>query len=280
MSSQASSSASPASITEEISNRTMSDVVNAEELIEYLKKKNLKLEESHFEILCKEEISGLAFLDTTKRGFSKLWLESWSRNNTCKIYRINKDITNIKQFTLVFEEINDDDKAFGHCMDDIIQQLSNVESITDANKATRCEFISAILLHASIAIAKKLTSQDIFKVLQKDISGEDATGRVTTRSKVWKNYLLDMLSAYQTNKKKRTADQAFGNDYFDYLYGIVTTGTEWHFIIYTPDGIYCTSGSEHQINLTKSAVKENPELLRNNVKMIIGIIVWVIEKSC
>src|ERR1044071_3578339 len=51
MSSKASSPASPASITEEISTRTMSDVVkdfNTEELIEYLKKKNLKLEESHF----------------------------------------------------------------------------------------------------------------------------------------------------------------------------------------------------------------------------------------
>ena len=62
-------------------------------------------------------------------------------------------------------------------MEDIILKLSNVETITDANEATRCEFISAIL-HASIAIAKKLTSQDIFIVLQKDISGEDATGRV------------------------------------------------------------------------------------------------------
>ncbi|PKC08365.1 hypothetical protein RhiirA5_417002 [Rhizophagus irregularis] len=49
--------------------------------------------------------------------------------------------------------------------------------MTDANEATRCEFISAIL-HASIAIAKKFTSQDIFIVLQKDISGEDATGRL------------------------------------------------------------------------------------------------------
>ena len=50
----------------------MSDVVkdfNTEELIEYLKKKNLKLEESHFKILRKEEISGLAFLDTTKEDF-------------------------------------------------------------------------------------------------------------------------------------------------------------------------------------------------------------------
>ena len=62
-------------------------------------------------------------------------------------------------------------------MEDIILKLSNVETMTDANEATRCEFISSIL-HASIAIAKKLTSQDIFIVLQKDISGEDATGRV------------------------------------------------------------------------------------------------------
>ncbi|CAG8704332.1 1980_t:CDS:2, partial [Ambispora leptoticha] len=38
--------------------------------------------------------------------------------------------------------------------------------------------------------------------------------------------ITQLESAFQTNKKKRTADQAFGNDYFDYIYGIVTTGTE------------------------------------------------------
>ena len=54
----------------------------------------------------------------------------------------------------------------------------------------------------------------------------------------------------------------------------MTTGTEWHFIIYTPDGIYCTSGSEYQINLTKSAIKDNPELL---VKRVIGIIVGLLK---
>ena len=57
----------------------------------------------------------------------------------------------------------------------------------------------------------------------------------------------------------------------------MTTGTEWHFIIYTPDDIYSTSGSEYQINLTKSAVKENPELLRSNVKRVIGIIVGLLK---
>ena len=56
------------------------------------------------------------------------------------------------------------------------------------------------------------------------------------------------------------------------------TDTEWHFIIYTPDSIYSMSGSEYQINLTKSAVKENPdELLRSNVKRVIGIIVGLLK---
>ena len=72
-------------------------------------------------------------------------------------------------------------------------------------------------------------------------------------------------------------DQAFENDYFNYIYGIVTTGTEWHFIIYTPDGIFSISGSEHQINLTKFVVKDNSELLQSNVKRIIGIIVGLLK---
>ena len=69
MSSQASSPASPTSITEEISTRTMSDVVkdfNTEELIDYLGRKDLKLKESHFKILRKEEITGRSFLKLTE----------------------------------------------------------------------------------------------------------------------------------------------------------------------------------------------------------------------
>ncbi|RGB22949.1 hypothetical protein C1646_775240 [Rhizophagus diaphanus] len=229
MSSQTSTPASPASITEEISTRTMSDVVkdfNTEELIEYLKKKNLKLEESHFKILRKEEISGLAFLDTTKEDFQNYGLKAGTATTLAKfieglsqklrnysllktlddlkeMLRRNKvngeDITNIKQFTPVFEKISSDDKAFEHCMEDIILKLSNVETMTDANEATRCEFISSIL-HASIAIAKKLTSQDIFIVLQKDISEKPRNIKIG-----YAQNLAQLESAFQTNKKKQTA---------------------------------------------------------------------------
>jgi hypothetical protein len=40
--------------------------------------------------------------------------------------------------------------------------------------------------------------------------------------------------AYQTNKRKRKADTAFGEDY-DYLYGIITTATE----LRKSDGGHC-----------------------------------------
>ncbi|GBB93235.1 hypothetical protein RclHR1_21360002 [Rhizophagus clarus] len=205
MSSQASSPTSPASIMEEISTRTMSDVVkdfNTEELIYYLVRKNLKLDKDNIKILRKEKISGLTFFELTEEKFRSIglavgpatilakFIEGLSQklrnysslktlDNLKEMLHRNKvngeDITNIKQFTPIFEEISDDDKAFKHCMEDIILKLSNVETMTDANEATHCEFISAIL-HASIAIAKKLTSQDIFIVLQKDVSGKDATG--------------------------------------------------------------------------------------------------------
>ncbi|CAB4439607.1 unnamed protein product [Rhizophagus irregularis] len=69
MSSQPSTPSSPSSIIEEVSSRTMLDMVkdfNTEELIDYLKRKDLKLTETHFKILRKEEIAGLDFLKLTE----------------------------------------------------------------------------------------------------------------------------------------------------------------------------------------------------------------------
>ncbi|RHZ78912.1 hypothetical protein Glove_155g123 [Diversispora epigaea] len=87
------------------------------------------------------------------------------------------------------------------------------------------------------------------------------------------------LSAYHTNKKKRTADQAFRNDDYDYLYGIVSTATEWHFIMFATDGLYCTSKSEYQINLSKMALKEDVNSIRKGVKASIGCYRWLIKRS-
>src|SRR3954452_8377292 len=77
MSSQISSPASPISITEEIFTRIMSNVVknfNTEELIDYLRRKNLKLDKDNIKILRKEKISGLVFLELTEEKFCSIGL--------------------------------------------------------------------------------------------------------------------------------------------------------------------------------------------------------------
>ncbi|GBC50865.2 hypothetical protein GLOIN_2v1764523 [Rhizophagus irregularis DAOM 181602=DAOM 197198] len=126
-------------------------------------------------ILRKEKIAGSDFLELTKEKFRSI---------------VNgEDITSIKQFTPVFEEISDDDKAFEHCMEDIILKLSNVETMTDANEFCRKTF----------------------------------PGKPRNIKIEYAQNLAQLESTFQTNKKKRTADQAFGSDYFDYIYGIVTT---------------------------------------------------------
>ena len=129
MSSQASTPSSPSSITEEISSRTMSDVVkdfNTEELIDYLERKDLKLDEDDIKIFRKEKVAGRDFPKLTEEKLERYGmkggpatrlvdfieglsqkLQNYSSLKTLddlkEMLRRNKvngeDITNIKQFT-------------------------------------------------------------------------------------------------------------------------------------------------------------------------------------
>jgi hypothetical protein len=58
---------------------------------------------------------------------------------------------------------------------------------------------------------------------------------------------------------------------------IYILATEWHFLLFTTHGIYCTSGMEYNINLSKSAAKEEKESLRKSVKRVVGIIVGLLR---
>src|SRR4051794_37147796 len=80
---------------------------------------------------------------------------------------------------------------------------------------------------------------------------------------------LDMI------KKKRKVDKAFEADY-DYVYGIVSTGTDWYFILHTTDAIYCTSKTEYRISLTEAVLEDDTEL-RKSVKRILEVIVGLLK---
>ncbi len=110
-------------------------------------------------------------------------------------------------------------------------------TVADSNEAMRSSYIEAIL-HAALHLIRKNTSHDLSLAPQIEIVGEDSTGRVDWAIKELEDLLaitegkqnqiaiglaqnlIQLESSYQTNKRKRKADEAF----YDYLYGIVTTG--------------------------------------------------------
>ncbi|RGB23630.1 hypothetical protein C1646_676969 [Rhizophagus diaphanus] len=170
--------------------------------------------------------------------------------------------------------------------------------LADSNEAMQCEYISFIF-HTSLYIVKRITKKEITLASQLKIVGEENTSQVNYAIKALKELicitegklyqvvigfaqnLVQCESALQVNKNKRKCKlgDAFGDD-FDYIYGIVKTTTDWYFILYASDGIYCTSKNPLNIRFTESALKENSEEekeLCKNVKRVIEVIVGLLK---
>ena len=93
--------------------------------------------------------------------------------------------------------------------------------------------------------------------------------------------LVQCESALQVNKKnrKRKSGEAFRED-FDYIYRIVTTASEWYFILFASNGISSTSKDPLNIRFSESALKEGSEEekeLRKNVKRVMEVIVGLLK---
>ncbi|KAF0524963.1 hypothetical protein F8M41_014831 [Gigaspora margarita] len=162
-------------------------------------------------------------------------------------------------------------------------------TVIDSKEAIRCEYITTIL-HTCIRIVKKLTGKEITLNLQLEVVGEESRGRVdyaikcieeliaiTERKQHQIAIVIQCESAYQTNKRKRKSDGAFGEDY-NYLYRIITTATDWYFLLYTLESISCMSEIEYHISLTKAMAKEENETeLHKNVKRVMEVIVGLLK---
>ncbi|GBB85939.1 hypothetical protein RclHR1_12390001 [Rhizophagus clarus] len=90
--------------------------------------------------------------------------------------------------------------------------------------------------------------------------------------------IKQLKNAYETNKRKRKR----GNDDFDYLYGIVTTGWDWHFLLYTSGVISKDSKLAHTIEFTDDALKEGLEkeyqtLYKDVLSIIVGLLM---DRTC
>src|ERR1043165_9908340 len=93
--------------------------------------------------------------------------------------------------------------------------------------------------------------------------------------------IKQLESSFQTNMRKRKRDD---DDDFDYLYGIVTTARDWHFLLYTPEKISQGNKLTFSIEFSEDAfVKESVEYqtLRNGVKKVLGVVVGLLkDRAC
>ncbi|POG60159.1 hypothetical protein GLOIN_2v1716296 [Rhizophagus irregularis DAOM 181602=DAOM 197198] len=171
-----------------------------------------------------------------------------------------------------------------------------MDPVVDSNEAMQCEYISTIL-HTAVSILG-----DLVITPQANIIGEENTGCVDYAIKKIISELLEEIicitegkqnqatigicqnllqcrSACDMNinmkKKKRKVDDEFDPDY-DYVYGIVSTGTDWYFILHSTEGIYSTSRTEYRISLTEDILK-NDTKLRKNVKRVLEVIVGLLK---
>src|SRR5438046_1297082 len=83
----------------------------------------------------------------------------------------------------------------------------------------------------------------------------------------------------ETNNRKRKRS----DNVFDYLYGIITTGRDWHFLLYTSSGkISKASDTAYSIEFTKKALdldSNSYTSLCNSVKEVLGVIVILLKEG-
>jgi len=180
-------------------------------LISFLQEQALRLDENDLEIIRKEKIDGSDFLKMTEERLRSYGMpggpamrladfvtkeckekkrRAFSTYHSLKEvlakYGIDSNGTEaIPLFSLKPNEIQDDDKHFKHCMDDILFRMENYGTLhPDSLESMRNEYVSTIL-HTSVHIAGDSTTKKFIMRPEFEIIGEESSGRVDYAIKVW-----------------------------------------------------------------------------------------------
>ncbi|RIB17462.1 hypothetical protein C2G38_2037723 [Gigaspora rosea] len=234
---------------------------DTEALITFLREQELKgLDEEDFNVLRKANITGQSFLKMGEVEFIKAGVafgpaiilakevESFKTKRSFSPYRTMEDLREVLELYKingesivdiqpVIHKLESDNSSLRFCIEDVKQKLENMGSVI-----------------ASVTL-KSITKDHIRVSLQSGVSGINDYGH--------------------SNKKNRKKKNDETLDY-EYVYGIVSTGVEWIFLLYTTDSIYCTSQKVYRIPLDENSLNDDTEL-RRNVKEILEIIIGILE---
>ncbi|RIA81695.1 hypothetical protein C1645_545166 [Glomus cerebriforme] len=124
-------------------------------------------------------------------------------------------ITAIPQFTPKTHNIEDEDEALHHCINDIRIRINNMGTVADSNEAVRCEYISTMYPYSQKTHRKRNHPKSAIRSF-----GEESGGRVDFAIKCieeliaitegkqhqigigFAQNIMQCESAYQTNKRK------------------------------------------------------------------------------
>ncbi|RIA95206.1 hypothetical protein C1645_817052 [Glomus cerebriforme] len=269
-------------------------------LIEYLHgEKDLGLDDDDLEIIRKEKVNGRDFLKLTEeklrsygmaggpatrladfaKEFKDKKLKAFSSYKTKKElsevlrkYGIDtNDIRKIPPFVPEPMKIDDKDKELKQCITEIKRRMHLIGSTTSSNEAVRYPQLEVVGEEATGRV-----DYAIKKII--DVMNEELIAITEGKQKdLVAGFIQNVMQLkifHHMNTRKRKASEAFDDD-FDYLYGIITTATDWYFLMYTPERIYCLKADYH-ITLTEDVLEDNAKL-RRGVKKVMEVIVSLLK---
>ncbi|CAG8616423.1 694_t:CDS:2, partial [Ambispora gerdemannii] len=234
----------------------------------------LKLDDEDFAIIRKRKIDGQVFLKLTKDDFMQAGLEMgpaikladevkslktmpkrpFSSYHSLKevLAKYGMESEGIDAIPLfsppIPHSIQDDDVYFEECITEINKRLrdygtlypDSLEAMRNEKYTNKTDFANTLLFQ---------DSEDLICIT------EDKQHKIPMG---FAQNIKQLESSFETNKRKRKRDEAFDDD-FDYLYGIVTTGRDWHFLLYSPGEIAQASESAYTIEFNKKSLDKDSE---------------------
>ncbi|RIA90614.1 hypothetical protein C1645_823147 [Glomus cerebriforme] len=260
---------------------------DTETLIIHLKEQNLKLDDDDFKILHNEKITGQTFLGLTKKELQGIGLKLdpvevlldeikalkekpiLLVQKVLAKYSIDSNGTDtIPLFSLQTHKIQDSDKHLKYCIAAILVRLKNYGSlVVNSLKAIHNEYVMTIL-HITINITRDSTGEELSMKPEYD----EYMG--------WVNFTIKKAENLICVTKDKPERYLEDDDDNDYLYGIVTTARDWHFLLYTLGKILQDSKLPFSIKFFEDTLnKESEEYksLCNSVKKVLDVVVGLLK---
>ncbi|CAG8813286.1 44717_t:CDS:2, partial [Gigaspora margarita] len=274
------------------------------DVLKYLqsKKNKLGLSDKYIDIIKEQDISGPELLKLTEEKLEDFGILYGPAMRIADFtQKFNKKLRAFLDFT------TKNDKKFGlnkygidkiydlppnRYLNDIKTRIDNIGPLIAHKEVVHSRYVD-LILQEFLQIAKQLTKKPIR--LYPEIIGIEASGEVYAIkiSKIMSNLeelvcitktkretedigiiqnIVQLESAFHSNKRQKV--DSYKENYYDYIYGIMTTTNQWVFIMYTAENVHVSKS--YAINLGIEDLIDDSEL-RKEIKKVMETVVGFLK---